>query len=243
MSNGIIRSLWIGDPLSTMERLSICSFLAHGHEYHLYTYGPIANVPAGAVIRDANRIVPASRIFTYSQGGSYAGFANRFRYQLLYEHGGWWVDTDVVALKPFDFDSEYVFSSETDSEYRRQIVTSGIIKAPAGSPAMRYARDVCREKDAADLVWGETGPRLVAEAVRRFDLDRSVQPYHTFCPTFWADLDAFIDPRSRFSDPSQLSSETYAIHLWHEVWRSHGCSKDAAYPEGCLYERLKLRYL
>ena len=86
-----------------MEQLSIASFLQNGHEYHLYVYDAVRNVPARAVIKDANEVLPASRIFQYKDQASYAGFANFFRYKLLLEHGGWWVDTDVICLKAFDF--------------------------------------------------------------------------------------------------------------------------------------------
>ena len=65
-SNRVIHGLWIGAHLSRMEDLSIRSFLAHGHEYHLYTYGRIDNVPDGVVIMDANEIISADKIFKYS---------------------------------------------------------------------------------------------------------------------------------------------------------------------------------
>src|SRR5207253_1910437 len=55
-SNRIIQSLWIGSELSVMERMSIISFLRNGHEYHLYTYNDLPNVPDGTVIKDANGI-------------------------------------------------------------------------------------------------------------------------------------------------------------------------------------------
>jgi len=45
MPNNVpIYGLWIGSKLSTMQRLSICSFMAHGHDYHLFTYEDVANV-------------------------------------------------------------------------------------------------------------------------------------------------------------------------------------------------------
>ena len=103
----IIQGLWIGAELSVMEQLSIASFLRNGHEYHLYTYAELANVPAGTVIRDANEILPAAAIFQYKDRPSYAGFSNFFRYKLLLERGGWWVDSDLVCLRPFDFTVEY----------------------------------------------------------------------------------------------------------------------------------------
>jgi len=95
-----------------MEQLSICSFLLNGHDYHLYIYDHVKNIPAGTVIRDANEVLPAARIFQYKHRPSYAGFANLFRYKLLFERGGWWVDTDTICLKAFDFHDEYVFSTQ-----------------------------------------------------------------------------------------------------------------------------------
>src|SRR6185369_14164179 len=120
-----IQCLWIGPRLSAMERLAIASFLRHGHEVHLYTYGHVAGIPLGTVVRDGNEILPASRIFFYSDCGSPSGFANFFRYKLLLERGGWWVDTDMVCLKPFDFADEYVFASEND--VKGEAISSGII--------------------------------------------------------------------------------------------------------------------
>ena len=87
--NKIIQGLWIGPELSVMEQLSIASFLRNGHEYHLYVYDELSNVPRGTVIKDASEVLPPSQIFQYKQNQSYAGFANFFRYKLLLERGGW----------------------------------------------------------------------------------------------------------------------------------------------------------
>jgi hypothetical protein len=56
-----------------MERLSIASFLANGHDYHLYVYGEIENVPPGTVLKAADEILPKSMIFQYKNYPSYAG--------------------------------------------------------------------------------------------------------------------------------------------------------------------------
>ncbi|MBW4444611.1 MAG: hypothetical protein KME10_26090 [Plectolyngbya sp. WJT66-NPBG17] len=85
-TNKVIQGLWIGGELSTMEQLSIQSFLQNGHEYHLYTYQPVKNVPKGTIVKDGREILPENRIFTYQSGfgkGSYAGFADLFRFHLL----------------------------------------------------------------------------------------------------------------------------------------------------------------
>ena len=231
-----VQSLWIGPRLSTFERLTIASFLANGHDFHLYTYETVADVPAGTTVLDAGAIVPPSRIFSYPANGSFAGFSNLFRYRLLLERGGWWVDLDTVCLKPFEFDADYVFSSEIDKGVA--VIDAAAIKAPAGSPLAEYAWRVCESKDVTTLRWGETGPRLLAAAVSHAGLLAYVQPPQTFCPTRYPEWRSVIDPDAHRG----FGPDVYAIHLWNEMWRHHGQDKDGNYPAGCVLERLKSRY-
>ncbi|MFK7946491.1 MAG: glycosyltransferase [Saprospiraceae bacterium] len=116
--NKIVQSLWIGKTLSPLELLTLHSFIYYGHEFHLYLYEELeTKIPEEVVVKNANEILPASRIFRYKyndpiskQGkGSVAGFSDIFRYKLLYEKGGWWVDMDVTCLKPLNFSTPYVF--------------------------------------------------------------------------------------------------------------------------------------
>jgi mannosyltransferase OCH1-like enzyme len=235
--NKVIQGLWIGPELSVMEQLSIASFLQNGHEYHLFVYDEPKNIPPGTSVKDANEILPSSRIFQYSEQRSYAGFANFFRYKLLLERGGWWADTDLICLKPFDFPEEYVFSSEMDRGL--EVITSGIIKAPPGSDVMAYAWDVCQSKNPAELKWGETGPRLMGEAVRKFSLEQYWKPHNFFCPLGYQEWQKILDPEVIMAE----DKDVYAIHLWNEKWRAAGQDKNAQYAPDCLYEKLKRRYL
>jgi hypothetical protein len=142
----------------------------------------------------------------------------------------------MVCLKPFDFSHEYVFSSETARG--EEFTNCGIIKAPPGSPAMEYAWNVCRAKQPERLVWGEVGPRLMAESIRRLSLERFIMKPRVFCPFGYAEWDEVIDP-----DKVWDLSDAYAIHLWNEMWRRHGRDKNQTYHPNCLYERLKGKYL
>lgn len=231
-----VQSLWIGPRLSTMERLCIRSFLANGHGFDLYTYGPVEGVPPGVVLRDANEILPESRIFRYSNRDSVAGFANYFRYKLLLERGGWWVDTDVICLKPFDFSGDSVFASERSGS--REIRSSAVIRVPRGSEFARYAWTACESRDPARIEWGETGPRLVTEAVDALGLHPFVRSVATFCPIDYQQWEHVLRPNG-----TAILPETHAVHLWHEMWRLAGRSRDAAYPDSCLYEDWKRRLL
>jgi mannosyltransferase OCH1-like enzyme len=235
--NQIIQGLWIGPELSVLEQLSLASFLRNGHEYHLYVYDEPKNIPEATVIKDANEILPAANIFQYQHSPSYAGFANFFRYKLILERGGWWADTDTVCLKRFEFPEQYVFSSEIIQGL--EVVTSGIFKCPAGSEAMGYAWGVCQTKDPGKLVWGETGPRLAGEVVREYSLERYQQAAQVFCPLGYSEWHKVLEPDADV----RLDERSYAIHLWNEMWRAAGQDKNAAYPERCLYEQLKRKYL
>jgi mannosyltransferase OCH1-like enzyme len=233
-----IQGLWVGPRLSTMERLSIASFLHHGHDYHLFTYGEVEGLPDGAVREDARAVLPESMIFQYREVPSYAGFSNYFRYKLLLDRGGWWADSDTICLRPFDWDEPYIFASEPTRD-GREVSSLAALKAPAGSEAMAYAWDTCRARDPKELAWGETGPRLIGQTITRFGLERYRQPARTFCPVPFHDWQRLIDPTATWDH----DQSTRAVHLWNEMWRRGGSDKDQVYPPGCLFEELKRTYL
>lgn len=265
-SNRIIQGLWIGGELSIMEQLSIRSFLAHGHEYHLYTYGDVKLVPSGTVIQDGNEILPASQVFTHQSGwgmGSYAGFADLFRYHLLRQKGGWWADTDVICLKPFDFTAEYVIASTWEGEWGSP-ATNCVLKIPKQSELAVFLDDESRQKDPKHLQFGDIGPHLVQTAVAKFNLSDRVVSHQTFCPISWRSVQqkiAYLDQpltvqhamqtakrwvrslRYPNRHANRVTTESYAIHLWNEIWRQERLDKNATYHRHCWYERLKAQYL
>jgi mannosyltransferase OCH1-like enzyme len=231
--NRVMQGLWIGSTLSVMEKLSIKSFIDNGHEYHLYTYDDLPDVPARTVIKDGNEILPASAIFKYRDRPSYSAFSNFFRYKLLLERGGWWVDSDIVCLRPFDFAEDYVFSSEMTPD--GEVPNVGALKVPKGTEAMAYAWSVCQAKNQNELVWGEVGPRLIGEVVRRYQMEKYVKPYDVFCSIAWSHL---LVPYV-----IGVPEDAYAIHLWNAQWTFGELDKNASYDPGCIYEQLKARYL
>ena len=232
----VIQGLWVGDSLSSMERLCILSFLRHGHRFRLFTYGPVRNVPSGTEIFDGNEILSRSSIFQYANG-SFAGFANFFRYKLLLDQGGWWVDLDTICLKPFDFPQEYVFSSEM--HHGTPVVDSAVIKVPQGSEFCAHAWRVCLSKDPKNLIWGETGPRLAGDTVELLGLRQYVVGPEVFCPVDPDTWEEIFDPNGR----KEFGADTRAVHLWNELWRRGELDKNAAYAPGCIYEWLKAAYL
>ena len=245
MSRPIIQSLWIGEKLSTMEIMSINSFIKNGNEFHLYVYGNIPNVPKGTIIKDGNEILPANEIFIYNDelsknlmgGGSVSAFSNLFRYKLLYEKGNYWSDLDMICLKYFDFNDEFVFSSEYDLDTNVIIINAGIIKCPINSDVMKYCYEKTQNTNKDNVIWGQIGPKLVKEAVLKHNLNNYVKSPLHFCPISYDQITRIVNDFS-FNIPV----ETYCIHLWNECWRRNNIDKDTQHNKNSLYEILKTLY-
>lgn len=241
MSN-IIQSLWIGNSLSKVEQLSLSSFIKNGHPVHLYSYHSNLDVPLGVEIKNANDILPQSQIFTYNTGsgkGSYSGFSNFFRYKLSSLKGGWWVDTDVVCLKPFDFPEDYVFASEETLVKGKSQISSCIFKASRSSEIMTEAYNICSKKNVSKIGWGETGPFLIEKLIKKHNLLDNVQDTTVFNPISYSNLNYFFDHRNVESS----ISNSYSVHLWNEMWRRKKIDKNKTFRNDSLIEYLKKEYL
>ena len=216
----IIQSLWIGRPLSLIEQLAITSFLQNGHEFHLYCYADVANIPAGAKVLDGSTILPASEIFRYRSGsgrGSVSAFSNLFRYKLLLENGGWWADTDVVCLLPFDFAEPVVIASEHTPSGTR--AATAAIRLPRGHAIAQRCYDAARRKNPRTVKWGETGPQLLDRIVSEGGFRASMKGPQDFCPVPYWEWESLLQPQG---DWPPAMSGAHAIHLWHELWRRKG---------------------
>jgi hypothetical protein len=219
--NRTVHGMWKGTRLSPMELLTIRSFQAHGHEFVLWLYDELETpLPPETVIRDATEIIPRTRVFRYRAGatrGSYAGFSDLFRYRLLWEVGGWWVDMDVVCLKPFAFPEPYVFRGHPSLG-----MTGNMIKVPARSALMEGCyRRACQEVTDDNCDW--TLPiRILADEVRRRGLSGYVQPLPVFGGR--EGIHWLTDPRC------MPDERAYAVHWCHEWTRRHGVDNARPVP-------------
>jgi len=258
-NSNTIHGLWIGSILSLMEQLSIRSFLANGFKYCLYTYEHLENVPAGVHIMNANDILPKEEIFVYQHGpdaGSYAGFADQFRYKVLLEEGGWWADLDVVCLRPFNFTNIYVLPTH-NAEKGGVIIASCIFRVPAGCEFIRACFEESRRIDKNQLHWGQIGPLLMTRKMKEYHLDSFILPTSYFCPIDHWNLSQFVGGNIEAGMLSQITNNSCGIHLWNEMWRRKNrgdnssaqlahhwqYDKNRIYPEDTLLGKLQRKYL
>ena len=229
----IIQSLWIGAPLSNLEKLCIQSFIDHGHEFHLYTYADIEGIPAGTIVKDANIILPASFIFLDSNN-SVAGFSDWFRYKMLYECGGWWVDTDTVCIKPFDFTDEIVIH-----EYEGGIFHTTPLCFPKGHPMMSKMDQVCRNFKKRDGArFGAVGGWIpLTKMIMQYDLKKYTKPYFYFTDISW-----YSAMNKCFAAGIRLHPDTYCIHFSNIGMSKVMKDKNAQFDAESLFEQLKQKH-
>ena len=256
-----IQSLWIGGELSNLEILSMKSFLHNNHNYYLYTYNNIPNVPEGVIVKDGNDILPESEIFRY-KNGSVSAFSNVFRYKMIFDKGGYWVDTDLICLKYFDFTDEYILSCEPINGYQQSKLNPCIMKAPRLSIPMFEGFKIClnNKQNVLDgkIEW-DLGPSSLLNVVKNLNLIDYVKPwkvFNLFEPSDWyagilsskkvkdfTQKHNFNVKHLYYNDINSLPKENYAVHFYNEIWRnSEGLNKNYKFEEGCLYEQLKEKY-
>ena len=235
----IVNSLWIGKELSPLQLISINSFLAKGFKYDIYLYDDVINMPSEVNILDGNNIINESEIFCYKEGfneGSPSAFSNLFRYELLFQQGGLWVDTDMVLLKDFDLSNRFVFVSELDHDGNQRIATGLMYTKHSNEVIFKELIDEINSRDRNTLKHGDIGPNLFDYKVRELDLMNYVLEPNKFGYPNW-------DETYKFVDGDEISEESIGIHLWNSRWKTDGLDPYKEYDKNCIYEKLKRKFL
>lgn len=234
IENRMVHGLWIGTSLSPVELLCIKSFQANGHEFHLWVYDAIeTTLPENTVIEDASKIIPRENVFCYKYSnqfghgkGSYAGFSDIFRYKLLYDYGGWWVDMDVVCLKPLDFEDPYVFRSHHD-----YALVGNVMKCEKKSEAMK----ICYDK-ASSTVNDRNSDwnlpiKILNETVTELGLTNYIKEISN--PDSWLYVCKLL--LRNINIPNHWA----VLHLVNEEWRHHHIDKKSIPRKSKLGKLLK----
>ena len=216
-----INSFWLGDTLSLMEKLTIKSFIDNGHTFNLYTYSDKLknSVPDGTIVLDANEIIPSCELFVYNGNGDCrsgslgCGFTDLFRYKLLHERGGWYVDMDVTCLKNFSsITSEYVLRPHIKYD-----AVSNIIKLPKGSQfALDCYNDIKNRVNSNNDKW-ELVIEIFCDNIRKHNLSKYIVDRKFFGYENWKDI-------YRNFEFVTDNKEEYAIHWMNEVFKHRGVS-------------------
>ncbi len=171
-----------------------------------------------------------NELVAHKETGSFSIASDIYRYRLLREGMGLYVDCDVYCLRPLP-EVDYIFGWETD-----KYLGNAILKAPADSGLLRdlnkaagdpyfvpqWGSKISRRylsarkflgmpKSVAEMKWGTLGPHLLTHLVEKHALHQHVLPIDAFYPLHYSLTPLLFESGLTVSD--LVTSRTYALHL------------------------------
>jgi hypothetical protein len=231
-----LRGFWHGSPLQPYQLLCLRTFIQFGHRVEVFSYEDLS-APSWVECRDAAEIFPTGHVLRYQFGfgrGSPSLHSNLFRYAMLHKLGGWWIDLDIVALRPDLPEAEMFFTQATEGY---ATLGSSVLKFPAGHPLLAEALERCIAAGETVDHWGATGPLLLTELVSKYDLMSRAQPWQTSYPVPWTEIAGLFDPE-RLDEIASRCERASFLHLFNELWRGSGIPQHIGPPAGSYLDRL-----
>jgi hypothetical protein len=225
------QSFWHGECLSPYELFCLKSFIDCGHAVDLYTYHPDLGVPAGVRVCNAGELLNRDEVFVYqAEGfgkGSPSAFSNLFRYKLLAEKGGWWIDTDVVCLT-----GHIPTVSEFFARQDEDLIACGTIYFEARHPVMMRCLEQTMELGRT-VKWGDAGPRLFTRVLKECGLIDRAHPASVCYPVHYTQALDMLR-QSRTAALSRRIESSLFLHLYNSTLEFHGVRKMCRPPKGSL---------
>ena len=235
-----IFSFWHG-AIGWLERLSIASFVRHGHPVEIYSYDPL-ELPFGAQRRDAAEILEREALVFYKNHGTPAVFSDRFRLAALRAERGIYADLDVYCVRAFPQMPDYLMGWE-----RRGSVNNAVLHIPANAPLLDdllaiFAPDtrpllephlpLGRRLEVGvrrllgqqvlphQMQFGATGPFALTHFVDKRGLTARVQAQPVFYPVAYEQIPKLMLAGSSLD--AALRPETLSVHLWRSQLTRRG---------------------
>lgn len=227
-SQHVFQSFWANGPLTPYESLCLKSFIAYGHGVELYSFDPNLKAPDGVRVRDAAEVLSSEAFFVYEDGfgkGSPAAFANLFRYKLIAETGGWWVDTDVLCLAA-DIPSFGEFFAYEDAD----LINNAVLHFPPKHPLMLRCLEQAQALGSS-VRWGDTGPRLLTRLAGDMGLSNQALPSSICYPAHYSEAVDLLRPARNEALQERVQSSLF-VHLWNQMLAHNGIQKTLLPPRG-----------
>lgn len=220
-------SLWVGNPMTKIQEVSLSSFIYHGHELILYVYDMDMRVPDGVQKAFAGDIMDESEMFLVQN--TYAAFSDLFRYRMIKKTGLAWVDADTICLSP-NWDD----LGDTYACLENETVVGGVLSLPQNSKALDFLIKESTQFDKTKIKWTNVGPELVDKAFRTYKLMNYVHPMETFCGIHWSQWQNLWKPE-KFKEIRRLERSSKSLSVYHSMTTRGGIDKNVL-PKGSAME-------
>ena len=214
---------------------AIASMRHAGHRVQIWTYTPEKLrflTPMGVELCEATDVVPRSLFEQILARAEIRYFSDVFRYAVLYEHGGLWLDSDVILLRPFAFHGDYFFNLQWRGGHVGHFVCGNVIYARPYSQHLRNLYEISVEQFFGGQArsFGEIGPKLLSDYIASpagTELANWVFSPMFFNTIDWTELDHFDRPLHSLADCLN-DDRVIGVHLWTNRTRQKPLMADAS---------------
>lgn len=231
----IFQSFWHGPKLSDMLQACLATFSRMDYCFDLYVYAQV-DVPDGVTLRDAEEILPLSEIFYFTDSttgtSDIAPFADLFRFKLLMERGGWWVDVDTICRSANIPNVQRAWSRECP-ELHGDLTANGQIAFPAGDPVVVDAYDRALRLSRSGIPARQAlGSQIITKVVADHGLPHDMNgSKDTFYPINWIEMYKLLLPEHR--DEIKIRTRaSYFLPVYHSLLVELGIQNDTLPPVG-----------
>ncbi|MGU3575631.1 hypothetical protein ACLBWZ_08860 [Brucellaceae bacterium C25G] len=246
----IVNSVWIGKKLGPVHAACLRSFVRHGHDVVLHSYGRPEDTPDGVRLFDAKKLMGEEEIVRHDESGSLSLAADIYRYRILKAGLGIYVDCDVFCVKPFE-NHEYLFGYEKISKFN-----NAVLNIPSNSDLLTKVM-ACSEdpyfippwlsntKKIRDQVrrsiglgtplskrkWGVIGPELLTYYIHKLNLENRAKSVDAFYPLHHDHIRLLWSKGLTVNDI--ITPNTFGVHLYNSFIERE---KRSVLPDTPLYE-------
>lgn len=210
-----IHQIWLGGPLPAKYKEIQKSWTEHhpDWEYRLWTDADAKTFPM------QNRAL-------FESATNWGEKADIFRYEILAEFGGLYVDTDFECVRAFDILHQlcdfYIGIDNIEKKFQAPRVPNGLIACSPHHPIIeRTLRELSGEGDRSDFdrIQLRTGPGLITRVFLQF-LDDSTYvnvalPSSYFYPLPSTERNGSMGGAIK---AAWVQPESFAIHYWDGSW-------------------------
>jgi hypothetical protein len=221
-----------------MERLSVASSQAVGHDLTIFSYEPerLRREGLDARIQDAREVLFDASLGPLQQNKP-DHFSDHFRVEGLHKRLGVWLDLDLVFLRPLP-DQPYIFGWEGATS-----INGAVLGLPADSGVLADYLALCRQRPVQQVApWWPLRKKMsrTLKVISKRLRGRPITPMHYgpeavthfISANNLADRAAQMDVYypapppplgAHFVEPggveAYLTPETRTVHLWHSLYR------------------------
>lgn len=242
----VFQGFWHGPPLGLLREACLHSFIRMGHTFELYTYAPIC-VPDGIVLKNAEEIIPLDQMFYFDNPETglkdLGPFSDLFRFKLLSDRGGWWIDVDTVCLS--------ANIPIVDRAWAQQIPEINPNAIGSGQIAFRKGDLLAVELYSRCLALSRTkfqprealGPHLISATIKEMQLPPNIfgSP-ETFYPIRWIEMFKLWLPQF-YDEVKKRSRSALFMAIFQSFPQYIGLTLDKMPPPGSYLADICAAYL